>query len=163
MALCLCLSQVGVLSKLVDKSSWFLAWELPSIYPRIHCLVGKFWCFQKGYFPLDLFPKFWIKKISQRQVARVVNKTRQRSSSLTTFASVDASCLCTHIVYYTPVGVMLLLHYFDLYWICYTTSSTSCAGVSKISTDTARRAVRPAVAELLVSLAVTKIRFTIRG
>jgi len=126
-------------------------------------LVGKFWCFQKGYFPLDLFPKFWIKKISQRQVARVVNKTRQRSSSLTTFASADASCLCTHIVYYTPFGVMLLLHYFDFYWICYTTCSTSCAGVSKISTDTARRAVRPAVAELLVSLAVTKIRFTIRG
>ena len=30
MGLCLCLSQVGVLSKRLNESSWFLACELPS-------------------------------------------------------------------------------------------------------------------------------------
>jgi len=29
------LSQVGVLSKRMDESGWFLAWELPSTYPAL--------------------------------------------------------------------------------------------------------------------------------
>ena len=33
-----CLSQVGVLSKRVNESGWFLAWELHSIYPTL-CYV----------------------------------------------------------------------------------------------------------------------------
>ena len=42
-ALCLsvclsvCLSQVGVLSKRLNVSSWFLAWELPSTCPTVYC------------------------------------------------------------------------------------------------------------------------------
>jgi len=31
----LCLSQVGVLSKRMNESSWFLVWELPSTYPAL--------------------------------------------------------------------------------------------------------------------------------
>jgi len=30
-----CLSQAGVVSKRLDKSSWFLAWRLPSTYPTL--------------------------------------------------------------------------------------------------------------------------------
>ena len=30
-----CLSQVGVLSKRMDESGWFLAWQLPSTYPTL--------------------------------------------------------------------------------------------------------------------------------
>jgi len=39
MALCLrlCLTQLGVLSKQLDKPSWFLSWELPSTYPTLCC------------------------------------------------------------------------------------------------------------------------------
>jgi len=36
MALCLCLSQVRVLWKRMNKFSWFLAWELPSTYPVLY-------------------------------------------------------------------------------------------------------------------------------
>jgi len=32
-SVCVCLSQVGVLSKRMNELSWFLAWELPSIHP----------------------------------------------------------------------------------------------------------------------------------
>jgi len=35
MALCLCLSQVGVLKKRLDESSWFLAWGLLSTCPTL--------------------------------------------------------------------------------------------------------------------------------
>jgi len=35
-ALCLCLSQVGVLSKSLNESSWFLTRELPSTYPTLY-------------------------------------------------------------------------------------------------------------------------------
>jgi len=39
LAVCLsvsvCLSQVGVLSKRLSKSSWFLAWEFPSNHPSL--------------------------------------------------------------------------------------------------------------------------------
>ena len=40
MALCLCPSQVGVLSKRPNKSGWFLAWELLSTY-TLHCIIRK--------------------------------------------------------------------------------------------------------------------------
>jgi len=35
--------------------------------------------------------------------------------------------------------VTIQLHYFDLVWICCTTSSWSCAAVDELSTNTARR------------------------
>jgi len=45
MAVCLCLSQVGVLSKRLNKSGWFLAWELfPPILQRV---IRKFRYLQK--------------------------------------------------------------------------------------------------------------------
>ena len=37
MALCLCLSQVGVLSKRLNESGWFLVWELLSAYLTLCC------------------------------------------------------------------------------------------------------------------------------
>ena len=37
MALCLCLSQVGVLSKRLNESGWFLAWDLLSTYATLFC------------------------------------------------------------------------------------------------------------------------------
>jgi len=36
-SVCVCLSQVGVLSKRMNESSWFLAWELQSTYPTLCC------------------------------------------------------------------------------------------------------------------------------
>ena len=35
LSLCVCLSQVGVLSKRLNKSGWFLARELPLTYPTV--------------------------------------------------------------------------------------------------------------------------------
>jgi len=32
-----CLSQVGVLSKRMNESDWFLAWELHATYPTLCC------------------------------------------------------------------------------------------------------------------------------
>jgi len=36
-SVCVCLSQVGVLSKLMNESGWFLAWQLTSTYPPLRC------------------------------------------------------------------------------------------------------------------------------
>ena len=35
LAMALCLSQVGVLSKRLNKSGWFLVWKLLSTYPAL--------------------------------------------------------------------------------------------------------------------------------
>jgi len=86
-----CLSQVGVLSKRLNESSWLMALELPSTFhlprrsdemlvgPKIKVLSRRF------------YPKLWTQKISPRQVDGVVNKSRRRSSLLTTLTTVDAS------------------------------------------------------------------------
>ena len=37
-----CLSEVGVLSKRMNESSWFLEQELPSTPPILHCVKRKF-------------------------------------------------------------------------------------------------------------------------
>ena len=47
-----CLSQVGVLSKWMNESRWFLAWELPSTNPTLCCTEIR--ALAKGYFPLEL-------------------------------------------------------------------------------------------------------------
>jgi len=53
-SVCVCLSQVGVLSKQLNESGWFWTWELPSIY-ILQLVIGKFRCIQKqGYFSLEL-------------------------------------------------------------------------------------------------------------
>ena len=46
-------------------------------------------CYNKGFFPLGLFPKLWTYKISPRQVDCVVNKTHRRSNLLTTLTTAD--------------------------------------------------------------------------
>ena len=40
-SVCVCQSQVGVLSKLMNESGWFLAWELYLTYPKYR-VFGKF-------------------------------------------------------------------------------------------------------------------------
>ena len=58
--LCLCLSQVGVLSKWMDGSSWFLAY-IGFFRPILHCVIRKFRYLQKlMYFPPELCHKFRI-------------------------------------------------------------------------------------------------------
>jgi len=74
-----CRSQAGIVSKLLDESSWFLARMLPFAYTTL--------CYKKvGYL------KLWTLTIMPRQFDRVANKTRQRSSLLTTPTTVDTSC-----------------------------------------------------------------------
>ena len=34
-SVCVCLSQVGVLSKRINESGWFLAWKLSWTYPTL--------------------------------------------------------------------------------------------------------------------------------
>jgi len=54
-----CLSQVGVLSKRLNESGWFLARELPyTLPPVLHCVIRKFRYLQKyWYFRLELCTK----------------------------------------------------------------------------------------------------------
>jgi len=52
-SVCLCLSQVGVLSKRMDESSWFLAWELP-----LTCSTLFATCNNEAI-PPQLRPKLW--------------------------------------------------------------------------------------------------------
>ena len=80
-------------------------------------------------------------KILPRQVAGVINRTRRRSSLLTTPAAIDASWLDAHHLPHDG-RPMPSLHCFDSLWICCTNCSQCCAAVDKISTDVARRAVR---------------------
>ena len=77
-----------------NRAGGFLAWdELPSTY-ILHCFVRN-----SG-----------LEKISPRQVGRVVNRTRRRSSLLTTPTTIDASSLFTA----HPSAVTILLRNFDL-------------------------------------------------
>jgi len=52
----------------------------------------------------------------RRQIDRVLNNTRPRSSLLTTVTTVDA-------VYFTPVDAVYTLCNFDFSWICCATRS----------------------------------------
>ena len=56
----LCLSQVGVLSKRLNESGWFLARELLSAYPTL--CYKEIRVYSKGYFPLELDSKLWTYK-----------------------------------------------------------------------------------------------------
>ena len=56
--LSVCLSQVGVLSKQLNKSSCFMARKLPSTYATL--VIRKLRCLQKsGHFPLELCSELW--------------------------------------------------------------------------------------------------------
>jgi len=69
--LSVCLSQVGVLSKRLDESSWFLTGRLLFTYPTL--CFREFMYFQKyGVLSLEPCAKLWTLKISPQQVDRVV-------------------------------------------------------------------------------------------
>ena len=73
MALCLCLSQVGVLKKLLDESSWFLAWGLLSTCPTL--------CFKEIQISSkirDFSPERYSKLAAYRSSKRVVNLAREK-------------------------------------------------------------------------------------
>ena len=82
MALCLCLSQVGVLLKWLNESSCFWQVMMGAFfhlqYPTL-CFNRNSGTFKKVYFPLEP----WTLKISPWQFDCVVSKTRRRSSLLT--------------------------------------------------------------------------------
>ena len=80
------LSQAGIVSKRLDKSSWSFVWMLPSTYPTLCCkeiwVSAKIRVLPSG--ALSRTPDF---EILPQHVDRVVNKTRsrrRRSSLLTT-------------------------------------------------------------------------------
>jgi len=57
-------------------------------------------CLKIRAFDLELFPKLWSEeKIFRRQVYSVVSKTHQRSSLLTTLATVDFPRLDVDLIY----------------------------------------------------------------
>ena len=58
----------------------------------LHYAMRKFGYTRKlRYFFLEVIPNSWTWKILPRQVDRIINKTRRRSSLLTTLTTVDAS------------------------------------------------------------------------
>jgi len=107
------LSQTGVVSKRLDESSWVPAWRLSSTYPAL-CSKEIRVTPKIRVLPFGTFPQTPDLKNSPRQVDRVVNKTRQLSSLLTTpiRQSMSRGCLL-HVE--NP-----LFHYLDLFCICCT-------------------------------------------
>jgi len=107
-----------------------------------HCVIRRFEYFRKqGYFPLiplKLCSKLWTWKISPRQVDRVVNE----SSSTVELVDDTYDGRSVVAIYYTSINRNPLTPYIDLFWICCTSCSYSCAAVDKISPDIACRAVR---------------------
>jgi len=96
---CLC-KKINLAIKRGDKLNLF--WHGSFLPPILHCVIRRdsdipLKC---GYFPLELCPKLLTWKISPRQVNRVVNKIRRRSSLLTT-PTHDGRPVAT--VYYTSV------------------------------------------------------------
>ena len=70
-SVCVCvrLSQVGVLLKRLNESSWFL--DVSFLSSVLHCVERKFGYLQKqGHLPLELFPKLRTYKISPRYIDR---------------------------------------------------------------------------------------------
>jgi len=57
-SVCVRLSQVGVLSKRLNESSW--CWHVSFLPPVLRCVKRKFGYLQKlGRFTLELCPKLW--------------------------------------------------------------------------------------------------------
>ena len=108
MALCLSVSvlllQAGIVSKQLDGSSKILVWMFSSTCPTVS--IRKFrYLEKKGVFSSGTFPPNF-----PQQFNCVVNKTRRRSTLLTTLATVVAPWLdvrcntpTARIVYYTSV------------------------------------------------------------
>jgi len=56
LSLCVCLSQVGVLSKRLNKSGWFLARELPLTYPTVcNKEISYVVCYFRDVYPFIYF------------------------------------------------------------------------------------------------------------
>jgi len=121
---CVCLSATSrSFTKMAKQIElFFFAWNLPSTHHTLCCKeirsVQKIRVLPSGTFSQTLDTE----KISSRHVDRFVNKTRRRSSLLTTLTTVDESRLYAHtaVVYYTSVDRNALTP-FDLFWICCTT------------------------------------------
>ena len=78
--LCMCLPQVSVLSKQLNESRWFLAWEL--LIPHIlHCIKKNSGIFKNRDTPLwNFVPNSELGKFcsAYRSSKRVINSSRER-------------------------------------------------------------------------------------
>ena len=79
-SLCVCLSQVGVLSKRLEGSGWFLAWRLPSTYHTV-CrneiqVSTKIRVLPSGTLSYTMDLKNFA--TTSRSTTRVINLARQR-------------------------------------------------------------------------------------
>ena len=95
-----CLSQAGIVSKRLDESSWYLAWELPSTYPTLSCKkiwVSSLWNFVPKTSALltNRLRKFRHGKLIA--LSTTCRRRRRRSSLLTTMrqSTIDESWLFT--------------------------------------------------------------------
>jgi len=81
-----CPSQAGTVSNPQDESSWFLAWRLPSTFPTLCFKHTEIWLSPK----IRVLPSATLSQtpdlenFATAKVDCVVNKTRRRSSLLTT-------------------------------------------------------------------------------
>ena len=79
LSVCICLLQVGVLSRRMNESSWVLAWELFSTYPA--CILRKFGYLQSkvlSFRALSQTPDLENFATAYRSSKRVINFARQR-------------------------------------------------------------------------------------
>jgi len=99
---CVCLSATSrSFTKMAKQIElFFFAWNLPSTHHTLCCKeirsVQKIRVLPSGTF----FQTLDTEKISSRHVDRFVNKTRRRSSLLTTLTTVDESRLYAHSLLY---------------------------------------------------------------
>jgi len=79
-------------TEIAKRIKLVLAWTLPSNYPTLHCKKSRV----APKLRVGLHPSgtsYRTLKISPRQVGHIVNKTRRRSSLLTTLTTIVASWL----------------------------------------------------------------------
>ena len=105
-----CLSGVGVLSKLVDGSSWFLPWRLdPSTYRTLcHKDIRMSPKLQIRYFPLELGHELWnYTKLSYRRgtARRAVSVGTVRNVAKNTLTAWMAARCKLQRPGYTPVCI----------------------------------------------------------
>jgi len=116
--LSVCPSQAGIVSKRVE-SSWFLAWRLTPYIPS--CVIRRF-----VYPRIRVLPSGNLSRTPDFENFATASKSRCQQNLLSpssvvelvddTYMTVDESWLFTT----SRLTVTLLLHYFDLLWICCT-------------------------------------------
>jgi len=93
-----CPSQAGIISKRLDKSSWFVAWRLPFTYPTV--CFKEFGYLQKlGYFPLEHCPKLRTSTMDAASRSRCQQNSSSSSSMVEfvddTYTTIDESWMFT--------------------------------------------------------------------